>query len=64
MIVGDEVVVGEAGRQLGHPALGKVAADSRERRGGVRSALPPAQATASTRASAARSRSVNSGLVA
>ena len=35
MIVGDEVVFGEAGRQLGHPALGKVASHSRERRGGV-----------------------------
>jgi len=33
MIRGDEVVIGEAGRQLGHAALGKVAPYSRERRG-------------------------------
>jgi hypothetical protein len=35
MIGGDEVVLGEAGRQLSDPVLGKVASYSRERRGGA-----------------------------
>ena len=35
MIVGDEMVVGETGRQLGQPALGKVSARTRQRRGRI-----------------------------
>jgi len=30
-IIGDQVVIGEAGRQLGHPAVGKMAAHQGER---------------------------------
>jgi chromate resistance exported protein len=40
MIVGDEVVVGEAGRQLGQPTLGKMAAHPRDRRGGASVGAP------------------------
>jgi len=50
MVVGDEVVFRQAGDELGHGGLGIEAAD-------------PGTATESTRASAARSRSVNASLV-